>query len=331
MQNYLNRIFGEEVKVGIIGFGSVSRKHIESIRRHRPKSKIFLLTQQVFDPNFIIEKEYYKRTIEEILQVNPDFFVIASSANDHDNFIKEVVSKDVPLLIEKPLAVTKQKAESIFQYTKSSSFLPLVGYNLRFSKAFSFVYEYLLNNGIGDILSFQSVVGQDLNQWRTDRLIDTTPSAIKYRGGGVLRELSHELDYLSVLFGFPKTVSGMLGKQKFKKFDVEDTALINLRYTKNNSYILGSLSLDFTRQDKTRMCNIIGEKGTLRWNLLKGKVTLIMNNEPKKIMYHSPDDIKLTNSRMWEHFINGNVEKFCTLQNALDIMSLIEKIEKEQI
>ena len=57
-------------------------------------------------------------------------------------------------------------------------------------------------------------------------------SANKNLGGGVLLELSHEINYLNWLFGDVKWVKASISKQSSLKLDVEDTANIILSFKK---------------------------------------------------------------------------------------------------
>ncbi len=50
-------------------------------------------------------------------------------------------------------------------------------------------------------ITVSAYVGQDIRDWRPGRDHRTTASATQEAGGGVLRDLSHELDYLLWLFG----------------------------------------------------------------------------------------------------------------------------------
>ena len=54
-----------------------------------------------------------------------------------------------------------------------------------------------------------------------------TVSAQKILGGGVLLELSHELDYLRWIFGDVEFVQAQLARQSELDIDVEDTAHIS--------------------------------------------------------------------------------------------------------
>ena len=123
------------------------------------------------------------------------------------------------MLIEKPLAATSRQAFEIIKSSRTMTQKPLVAYNLRFSKALQAVRACIANGIIGEIYTVQLEVGQDLGQWRPDRKLSDTVSASRMKGGGgVLRELSHELDYLQSLFGKITSVNSLLGRQKFLDF-----------------------------------------------------------------------------------------------------------------
>jgi predicted dehydrogenase len=104
----------------------------------------------------------------------------------------------------------------------------MVGYNLRFMKSLKKFREILKKNTIGKILSIRSEVGSYLPSWRPDSDYKKSVSAIKKLGGGVLLELSHDIDYLVWLFGNVKWVSSTIHRQSNLKIDTEDTAHITL-------------------------------------------------------------------------------------------------------
>ena len=95
-----------------------------------------------------------------------------------------------------------------------------------------------------------------------ERIIIILKFTNKSLGGGVLLELSHELDYLQWLFGDIVNISAKLRHHSKLKIDVEDTAYINLDISQKNkkNLISASLNLDFVRHDLTRTCTVICEK-----------------------------------------------------------------------
>jgi predicted dehydrogenase len=81
----------------------------------------------------------------------------------------------------------------------------MTGYNLRFSYSLKRFNELIKKKIVGKILSVRCEVGQYLPDWRPNKDFRKTVSANKRLGGGVLLELSHEIDYLRwilvILFG----------------------------------------------------------------------------------------------------------------------------------
>ena len=64
--------------------------------------------------------------------------------------------------------------------------------------------------------------GSYLPNWRPKQDYRSSCSAKKNLGGGVLLELSHELEYLSWIFGKPNWISAWVGKLSSLEIDVED-------------------------------------------------------------------------------------------------------------
>ena len=143
----------------------------------------------------------------------------------------------------------------------------------------------------------------------------------------MLRELSHELDYLCSLFGDIRSASAMLGRQKFVNFDVEDTAMMHLQFGTEARKILASVNLDFIREDPCRYCHIIGSEGTLRWDLLAGRVTRSGKVEADEELYSEPLDLAQTNEMMWRELLDGHYEKFTTIDEAAQYLHWIEMME----
>ena len=130
-------------------------------------------------------------------------------------------------------------------------------------------------------------MGQDLKLWRPNRNFRDTVSAQASKGGGVLRELSHELDLAIHLFGKPNNSILRRAKLKYAELDVEDTAIIQAQFGVYS--ISGTINLDFTRVTPTRTMSISGEYGELIWNLLAGEITIEMNGKKENLFSKSDD------------------------------------------
>jgi len=94
-------------------------------------------------------------------------------------------------------------------------------------------------------------------------------SARSELGGGVMYEMSHEIDYLRWIFGDITWVNAVLRKQSNLNIDTFDYATVVMGCSNNNFEIPLKLSLDFYRKESRRFCEVTGDKGTLIWDFLK--------------------------------------------------------------
>ena len=210
----------------------------------------------------------------------------------------------------------------------------MVGYNLRYMKSLIKFREILSKKKIGKILSVRSEVGSYLPSWRKDTDYKKSVSAKKKLGGGVLLELSHDIDYLFWLFGKVEWVSATIYKQSNLKIDTEDTAIITMGFLNNKkkNKIIANLNMDFNRHDTTRYCKVIGELGTLYWNAIDGSVRLFKKGSSKwKTLYKENIYKDKTYISELKHFIycvkNKQTPMVDGLQ-GLEIIKIIEAIRK---
>ena len=85
----------------------------------------------------------------------------------------------------------------------------VVGYNLRFHPVMTAFAERLGGRQCNH--ASRPMSGRIIRDWRPGRDHRTTASATQQAGGGVLRDLSHELDYLLWLFGPWQRVAALGG------------------------------------------------------------------------------------------------------------------------
>ena len=112
-------------------------------------------------------------------------------------------------------------------------------------------------------------IGQYLPDWRPGTDYRTSVSAQRALGGGVLLELSHELDMLRWIFGEVDWLSGWIGRQGALEVDVEDCVMIQMGFSGGP---VAQLGMDFLRRDTARTCTAIGTQGSLRWDAVAGRV-----------------------------------------------------------
>ncbi len=112
-------------------------------------------------------------------------------------------------------------------------------------------------------------MGSYLPDWRPWQDYRDSYTASRELGGGIILDGSHELDYVSWLFGAPADLTCMAGKVSKLQVDVEDCATVLLRFS--NGLQL-DVHVDFVERFYSRGCVLAGENGKLQWDFNSNKV-----------------------------------------------------------
>jgi predicted dehydrogenase len=272
----------------------------------------------------------YFSSVEDAIAFKPQIAVVANPASLHISVAQSLAEQGVHLLVEKPLSSSLKGVTELIKTCQTAGAVLSVGYNLRFLPSLQRFRELLNEGRVGEILSVRCEVGAYLPLWRAKSDYRQTVSAKSELGGGVLLELSHELDYLRWIFGEVDWVRATLSRQSRLEIDVEDFAHLILGFTPevNGRQLIGSLNLDFFRHDSTRTCVAIGDKGSLRWNGLTGEVAFFESGHTtwQEVMTckNQPDDSYLAE---WNNFISSALTGKAPLITGLDGIEVLKIIQ----
>ena len=224
-------------------------------------------------------------SLSEAITYKPYFAIIASPASHHIDHAVPLLQKLVPVLIEKPLSNLLTKIQAYKTFLLSKMDIIDIAYNLRYLPSAVLIKQALQEQLIGKIYSVSIDVGQYLADWRPNIDYRKSVSAQSRLGGGALLELSHDLDYLVWLFGEVENVFCNAENTGAFDIDVEDNVSAILKM-KNG--ILVNLHMDFLQRIPCRTCKMVGELGTLVWDVLNNEI-IIDKAEEKRILYASAE------------------------------------------
>jgi len=245
-------------------------------------------------------------SIDEALAIRPQAAVIANPATMHLNAAMRLAGAGVHLLVEKPLTTSTAGLAEWIGTTEANGIVLMVGYNLRFLPSLRCFRDLLMEDRIGRVLSVRAEVGQWLPAWRPGCDYRESVSARAALGGGVLLELSHEIDYLRWLFGEVEWVRAVQLRQSDLEIDVEDTAHLILGMAGAGwAPLVAALNMDFIRRDATRTCTAIGSHASLRWNGLADTVEVFEpdRNVWQELFHGRRDPEESYRAQLW-HFLN---------------------------
>ncbi len=316
-------------RILIVSLGSIGTRHLRIARELFPDADIRVFRHQECQST----PEYANgcfSAIQQAVGFLPQIAVVANPAPFHISVAQPLAEAGVHLLIEKPLSSSVDGVSQLIETCHKQGSVLMTGYNLRFLLSLQRLRTLLLENTIGSVLSVRCEIGQYLPSWRPEADYRQSVSARHELGGGVLLELSHELDYLRWIFGEVEWVKATLSRQNTLEIDVEDTAHLTLGFLPvvDKFQLIGTVNLDFIRHDTTRSCTAIGENGTLRWNGLTGVVELYeagAKEWSEVFRYqHQRDDSYLAE---WKNFIdcvNKHNNPLVTGEDGLKVLQIIE-------
>ncbi len=318
-----NRPISRALVVG----GGIGLRHLSNLQTILPNVELRLLSTHS-DISHANKKTELVADLEAARLFNPQITVVANPATYHAQVISHLASTGTAFLIEKPIAASLADAEVIKQQSLLFSSLVMVGYNLRFSHSLNFFKGLIDQKKFGEVVTVQADVGQDLSTWRPGVDFRNSVSAQKMLGGGVLLELSHEIDYLSWIFGDLQYLHSITGTIGHTDLDVEDFAFI---HCSNSTGVPISLTMDFFRRGKSRECVVACQDGTLRWDGIAGSVSELSPAGEWEIIKSWHDDLTETYAEEMNYFlacVSTGRSPSCNQDVAIKTLKIVEEIKK---
>ena len=297
-----------------------------------PKADIRILKTQ--KANLKISLRNFFVEITDAISFGPQLAIIASPASFHVQHATQFAKAGCHLFIEKPISNNFKNIKKLINIRNKKKLFIHVGYNMRFLQSLKFFKKQIDKKKVGKIYSVRCEAGKYLPFWRPKQDYSKSVSANKSLGGGVLLELSHELDYLSWIFGRIISTSSHIKRHSNLKIDTDDCVYLNLEANsvrqRENVHI--NLNLDFIRHDNTRTCIAIGEKGSLKWDGIKNTVSIIntKNRKWKKIFSKSmsPNESYINQWKSFYLNYKSNQKPEITIEDALMTLKIIQSAIK---
>lgn len=289
----------------VVGCGSIGKRHARILKQLN--YRVAVVTH-----GHIKYEHTYKDLSAALEQEKPEYIVISNETSEHYNTLVQLGGYGFKgiVLVEKPLFHdTKQLQANNFKRA-------YVGYNLRFHPIIQRISEILMNE---QALFCQVYVGQYLPYWRPERDYRLSYSASKEKGGGVLRDLSHELDYLRLLFGDWESMIALGGKYSALEIDSDD--MFSLMLIMNKCPMV-QVHLNYLDRFSRREITVITENSSLKADLVRQ--TLRINDS----LIDFCVDRDYTYLAQHKAVINGEDSKLCGLEDGLNVLEMIKCAEQ---
>ena len=296
--NYKNK------NVLIIGFGSIGQRHAKILVDM--SVNVFVYSRRKID--FKSSFSCLEKSLEKI---NYDYVIIANKTSEHFdtlNKLKELNYTGV-VLIEKPIF------DHYVKFKNDSFEKIIVAYNLRLYPVIQELKKKISNE---KILSVNAYAGQYLPQWRPKIDYRNSYSAIKKDGGGVLLDLSHEIDYLNWILDGCNEVIATGGKFSNLEIDSDDLFQISL---KSNRCDFVQLELNYIDKILRRFVIINTIQHTYKADLIKS--TLEIDGEITKFESYR----NYSYEKQHKYMLERDYTMLCSYKEAIEDMKILDSIK----
>lgn len=294
------------MKALIVGYGSIGRRH------HRILSEAGHHVAAVSARNVDVPRLF--SDIEPALdEFDPDYVVLANKTHDHYSAYENLARCGYGgrVLVEKPL-FDAPKSVPVDGFARRG-----VGYNLRFHPVLEMIRDAIADDRV---ISAHAYVGQYLPDWRPDSDYRQSVSAKKAAGGGVLRDLSHELDFLTWLLGPWRSVTAMGGQ--FSELEIDSDDVFSILFEAERCPTV-AVHMNYLDRQPRRSIVLQTRTGTIEADLISGTAKTPRDSKRFNV------DRDETYAVMHQAMLNDDKDdRVCTISEGLQVVRMIDAIER---
>jgi len=270
------------LRILVIGCGSIGARHIsnlsastqaEIIACDRDKQR-----REYVRDNYGVEAS---QDYHEAIKQNINAVLVYTPTNAHITPALVAVRHGCHVLIEKPFSHTLSRVDEVIREAEEKNLVLMVGFNFRFHPALRQIRELVDSQKIGEIIALKAHAGSyfpyrtPYHSWMD---YHQDYAAKRVGGGVILDSATHHIDYITSLLGEVKEVFCYTGKLSNLDLEAEDVANILLKLTNGT---VANLHVNFIQQPYQNKYEIIGQKGTITWDVTDNIIKLFTETDNK--------------------------------------------------
>lgn len=191
-------------KIGLLGAGYIAQNHVEAWHRLENVRIATVCDKNEVKAKIIAEKSNAQvvTNLEDLLNSGIDALDVCLPTKFHFEAVMAAMSSKIPVLCEKPMALTYDSAEVMVHTAESNNIPFMIGFCLRFDPNYAYFKKVMKKQAYGKLKSLRlfrnsAIPFYSESQW----LLDANLS------GGVALDLHiHDVDLIYWLLGTPEWV-----------------------------------------------------------------------------------------------------------------------------
>ncbi|HLX55059.1 MAG TPA: Gfo/Idh/MocA family oxidoreductase, partial [Aquella sp.] len=269
------------MKFLVVGLGSMGKRRIRNLQELKVEEIIGFDTRE--DRRKDASNMYsieIAETLDLALRKKPDAMIISTPPHKHLEYMIIAVRNNIHFFTEVN-TMSPNDLQIVINLLKKKKIVGLPSTNLMFHPSVIKMKNLLKNGSIGKPLLFNFHSGSYLPDWHPWEKLQDYYVYAKETGGG-RDQIAWELSWIMSLMGKPKNVMAntkKLGSFRANIFDVYDL-LIEFE---NNA--IGHIMVDVVQRPPGRICEIVGDKGMMKWEYDERLVKINSSDKKKWIEY----------------------------------------------
>ncbi len=305
----------ENFKIAVLGTGSIGRRHLR-ILNEIGINTIAVPVRKERIPE--LKKDGFKTvaTLEDAKKEGAVAVIICTDTGRHIKDCLAALDLNFSVLCEKPLAVSYEEGARLKRFVSDNLF---VGYNLRYDKGFQTLFN--IKSKIGEIFYIYSECRSYLPEWRKNVNYLESYSA-RENEGGVILDLSHEIDYLCHFYGVPEQVFGI--RRNFGILGIKGEEFASAIFDYKDS--MAVVTLDYISRNPVRRCILTAKNGEATYDFLSAKLTINYEGREEIMEFkRKPDELYRKELEEFIGILNGGRRQFLgSYDESLDVLRVVD-------
>ena len=252
----------KEIKIGFIGCGGNANGHMNQLAGIEGARVVAVCDLQAERAQSAAEKhnaDPYTAHQELLERDDLDAVYLSLPVFAHGQPELDVIERDLPFLVEKPVAINMDIALEIEEELMGTGLITCVGYQLRYLGSTKITQQILQGRTINMVVGkyWCSTGHGDPNAWLRQ---------MNKSGGQLVEQATHTIDMMRYMGGEVETVYAMQANRFLKKTDCPDANSVALQFT---SGAVGSLTATWAYAGDWSNANVLDllyEEELLNWN-----------------------------------------------------------------
>lgn len=250
-------------KVAVLGTGSIGARHLEVLRTIGAQP-IAVPLRPIRRTELASAGYACADSLEAARDKGATATIIATATGRHAADVQHALELGLHVLSEKPLATSVGEAKDLPALASSCGLRLFVAYCLRFDEGLLAFRNSLQD--MGETHSVRVECRSYLPDWRPGRDHKDAYSS-RPEEGGVMMDLSHEIDYAAWLFG---PVDVLMGEcANLGRLDIEADEMAEALW-KTRGGVRVSVALDYITRSPVRFVRAAGHLGELTYDFVRG-------------------------------------------------------------